>query len=84
MNNNDFKISKKNAEIIYNKFISSSENNSYKNSIISIEGDFGSGKTTTKEELLKLLKTDKSRNIILVDYIALQLRVSWFLCNLVK
>jgi len=67
---NKHRISEINAKNIFTEFIDKPD----RNKIVSIEGSYGSGKSTTKEELKKLLSNadDKNGHYILVDYRALQ------------
>lgn len=59
-----------NAREIHRKFFDNSGNTT--SQIISIEGTFGSGKSTVKDELKKLLKEKSFNSVICVDYKALQ------------
>ncbi len=67
---NDFIISELHAQSIYDRFISpQSDDKDANGTTISIEGTYGSGKSTIKEKFKKKLDINKT---ILVDYVALQ------------
>ncbi len=67
---NDCIISESNAKEIYDRFITTqSDEKDATGTIISIEGTYGSGKSTIKEKFKKKLDINKT---ILVDYVALQ------------
>ena len=67
---NDFIVSELNAESIYDWFIlNQSDDKNLAGTIISIEGTYGSGKSTIKEKLKKKFRINET---ILVDYVALQ------------
>lgn len=64
-------ISKMNALSIYKQFITEYSTQRW-NTIISIEGTYGAGKSTIKNELIALLKKNDCTDSIYVDYKALQ------------